>query len=112
MNTNLTVEHIIVIAIVFLLAGVLSTRIIANFWSRLLSIVLHQDIPAVKHAYVVVKKNDRIAATCTLTFKEDSVHAQHPVNSPIGNMVGCYKTEISKWGEKDKTPFTYDITFS
>lgn len=66
----------------------------------------------VHSAYVVVKREGKVLSTCTLTFKEDFVVGQHPVNTPINNFVGKYKTEIMSWSTTDEGNLIKEVSFS
>lgn len=59
----------------------------------------------VKSAYVVREFDGKVAATCTLTFRDDFVIAQAPNGGDekweIPNLVGHYKTSVAKWVQSE-----------
>ena len=118
--------------IVILIAILLNTKAVKNFWAEHINGVVDANdhcfdcdksscigcptwnplLNLVSSAYVVVKRNGKVLATCTLTFKEDFVITQHPSNNPIVDFVGKYKTEVLTWSVTNENNLDKEVSFS
>jgi hypothetical protein len=67
----------------------------------------------VKSAYIQRGEEGKIAASCTVTFKENFVVAQDPPPGEImQSFVGMYWTEIAKWADETTPVNPRKVTFS
>lgn len=129
---EMTFNQIFAAIVVVLCVLVLNTKMVKDAWTKHIWGVLQPSNPCfpcnkgdcglcptwnpvlneVHSAYVVVKRNGKVLSTCTLTFKEDFVISQHPVNTPMDSFVGRYKTEIMSWSTTDEGGLSKEVSFS